>query len=298
MEVSAPSRRRRPALTPYLLTGPALLVLAFFAAAFVAACAISFTSYSFLNPVYRFAGLSNYVAALTSQTFWGSSLRTGELVVVLTTVEVIVGGAMAVLLEQRFHGQRLLRAIVLLPLMMPPIVAAVFWKEMMSTQSGILDYLLVLAHLSPLKWLGGQSSAFWSVGLIDVWINSPFVALLILAGFQALPRDVYEAAGLDGASAWQALRHITLPLVRPFLYVAIVFRFLGAAQTFDIIYATTQGGPGNATLNLPVDIYQEGFSGNLMAYAMAESVLFFVFIFMISQVLVGRLNRNRPGWAR
>lgn len=274
-----------------------MLVLAFFAASFAVAFAISFTSYSFLNPVYRFVGLANYAGVLSSHTFWNASLRTGEFVAVLTTLEVLIGSAMALLLEQRFCGRKLLRAMVLLPLMMPPIVAAVFWKEMMSTQSGILDYLMVLMHLSPLRWLGGQSTAFWSVSLIDVWINSPFVALLILAGIQALPRHVYEAAALDGATPWQALRHITLPLAQPFLYVAIVFRFLGAAQTFDIIYATTSGGPGNATLNLPVDIYQEGFSGNLMAYAMAESVLFFVFIFVISQVVVGRMNRNRPGWA-
>jgi multiple sugar transport system permease protein len=172
--------------------------------------------------------------------------------VVSVVLETAAGLALALMLHRAFRGRGMLRAAILIPWAVPTVVSALLWTTMFDPRSGFVDYLLGILHLpgSQTTWLAGEWTAWAAVLVADAWKNVPFIAIILLAGLQLIPGDVYEAARIDGAGAWQSFRRMTVPLLRPALMVALVFRTLQAFLVFDIIYIMTGGGPGTTTETL------------------------------------------------
>ena len=181
---------------------------------------------------------------------------------------------------------------MLLPLMMPPVITALMWKIMMaSTNAGILNYMLSFLGVDPVNWFGSTQGAVVSVLIIDTWGNLPFVALILLGGLQALPTEPYEAARVDGAGPAAILRYVTLPLLSPFIVLVVLFRTMDLLRIFDVIYATTLGGPNDATTNLHIMAYQYSFQWYQMGKGMAQAIVLLLLVVIVSYLLMRLWNR-------
>ena len=208
-------------------------------------------------------------------------------------LQVGLGLAVALFLHARIPGRAALRALMLMPLMIPPVITALMWKIMMaSTNAGILNYLLSFLGLGPINWLGSPHEAILSVLIIDTWGNLPFVSLVMLGGLQALPIEPYEAAQVDGAGPLATLRYLTLPLLSPFILLAVIFRTMDSLRIFDVIYATTMGGPDDATTNLLIMAYQYSFQYYQMGKGVAQSLMLLMLVVIVSYVLLRLWNRT------
>jgi ABC-type sugar transport system permease subunit len=232
---------------------PALLVLlAITAFPLVYNLLNSFRNYNLFSPVAGnpSVGLHNYRDAFTQAGLVGALEHTVAYTGVSVTVEILVGLGVALLLNQRIRGRGVARTLILLPWAVPTIVAAIVWKTLLDPQTGGVDYILGALGLpgAHTTWLGVGTVTSWaSILAVDCWQSVPFVAIILLAGLQSIPQDLYEAASVDGAKSWRVFLNITLPMLRPALLVVLVFRTLSAFMIFDLIYALTAGGPGNAT---------------------------------------------------
>jgi multiple sugar transport system permease protein len=288
-----PQYRRRERLLPYLLLAPALVLLAGMMYPFGLGLYYSLTSYWLQYPNrFRFVWFDNYVS-LVSEPMFAHAL---EFTLGFTTVAVIVqvglGLAVALFLHARVPGRNVIRALMLMPLMMPPVITALMWKIMMaSTNAGILNYMLSFIGVDPVNWFGSMQGAVVSVLIIDTWGNLPFVALVLLGGLQALPTEPYEAAQVDGASPLAILRYLTLPLLSPFLILVMTFRTMDSLRIFDVIYATTAGGPNDATTNLLFMAYQYSFQWYQMGKGMAQAIVLLMLVVIASYLLLRLWNR-------
>jgi multiple sugar transport system permease protein len=286
--VASAQRRRAETMLPYLLLLPGLLLLVGMLYPFVVGIYYSLTSYYLQYPhLFRFIWLGNYAKLVREATFAYSLAFTIAYAAAAVLVQVGLGLAVALLLQSRLTGRGVLRAMMLMPLMMPPVITALMWKVMMaSTKAGILNYLLSWVGLGPVNWLGSVRSAIVSVGIIDTWGNLPFVSLILLGGLQSLPYEPYEAAVVDGASPWNVFRCVTLPLLTPFILLAATLRAMDALRIFDVIYATTVGGPADATMNLHMRAFFFGFQWYQMGMGMAYAIVLLVLVLLSSSVLM------------
>jgi multiple sugar transport system permease protein len=253
----------------------------------------SFTSYWLQYPNrFRFVWLDNYVD-LMSEPLFGRALEfTLGFTLVAVVVQVGLGLAVALFLHGRIPGRSVIRALMLLPLMIPPVITALMWKIMMaSTNAGILNHLLSFIGVDPVNWFGSTQGAVASVLIIDTWGNLPFVALILLGGLQALPSEPYEAARVDGAGPVAILRYVTLPLLSPFIVLVVLFRTMDSLRIFDVIYATTQGGPNDATTNLHIMAYQYAFQWYQMGKGMAQAIVLLLLVVIVSYLLMRLWNR-------
>jgi len=203
----------------------------------------------------KFAGLANYSVLLTDPDFIASLLLTLGYTAATVAAELALGLGVALLLDLDLPLIGFFRTTLIVPMMMTPIVAALCWKLLLDPDHGIIDYFLG----RPIIWLGQPWLALISVGIASVWQNAPFVTILSLAGLRSLPHEPLEAASIDGASRLQSFWHITLPLLRPYLLVALLLRTIFEFRAFDNVYVMTGGGPANATLLLSVYTYQASF---------------------------------------
>ena len=253
----------------------------------------SLTSYYLQYPhLFRFIWLGNYIKLVQEPLFAYSLEFTLLYTLAAVVVQVGFGLAVALLLNSRIVGRGVLRAMMLMPLMMPPVITALMWKVMMaSTKAGILNYLLSFFGLGPVNWLGSVNAAIVSVFIIDTWGNLPFVALILLGGLQSLPYEPYEAALVDGASGWSVFRYITLPLLKPFIILATTFRVMDSLRIFDVIYAATVGGPADATMNLHMRAFFFAFQWYQMGMGMAYAMVLLVLVFLASVLLMGYWKR-------
>jgi len=185
---------------------------------------------------------------------------------------------------------RSFRAVMILPLMMPPVVGALMWKSMM-TPDGILNYLLGKIGVGPWQWLGSVGGALPSILLIDIWLYTPFAALVLLAGLQALPKEPFEAARVDGASPWVAFRTLTVPMLLPFIIIVGAFRGIDSLKIFDLIYATTQGGPVDVTNTLAIQTYFQAIRWTNFGTAMALAIILWAMCYILSFILIRRWRR-------
>ena len=290
----ARGRRRRETLLPYLLLTPALVLLCGMIYPFCLGLYYSFTSYWLQYPKrFRFVWFDNYVSLLDEPLFGRALEFTLGFTVAAVVSQVGLGLAIALFLHGRIPGRGAIRAMMLLPLMMPPVISALMWKIMMaSTNAGILNYMLSFVGIDPINWFGSTRGAVASVLIIDTWGNLPFVALILLGGLQALPSEPYEAAKVDGASPFAMLRYITLPLLAPFLILTITFRTMDSLRIFDVIYATTLGGPNDATTNLHIMAYQYAFQWYQMGKGMAQAIVLLILVVMVSYLLIRLWNRS------
>lgn len=247
----------RRSARPYLLVLPALALTIGILYPFVQGAIYAFQNYRATRPDPEFIGFRNFERILTDEGFWHSVTVTAKFAIGATVVETVLGVAVALLLARSSTVTRVLERFLILPLMVAPIIATIMWRLMMQPSVGILNYLLRPFGLGNVAWTDTPAMAMFSVILIDVWIYTPFVALLVLAGLRSLPRAPFEAASVEGAGFWFTFRNLTLPMLWPYILVAVIFRFMDSLKVFDVIFALTGGGPGDATMALQVQAYQD-----------------------------------------
>jgi ABC-type sugar transport system permease subunit len=250
------ARERSDRRLGYLLVTPVLaLLLAITAYPLVYNIwnSFHFDNLSYGNLPHDWVGFANYTKTFASPEWTGALERTLLFALVSVVFDLVVALALALMLHRQFRGRGFLRAAVLVPWAVPTVVSAMLWKMMFEPRAGFVDYFLAAFHpaWAGLSWLGASTERSWiAIFVADSWKNIPFVAIVLLAGLQVIPDDVYEAARVDGATWWQSFRRITLPMLRPALSVALIFRTLQALLVFDVIYVMTGGGPGNSTETL------------------------------------------------
>lgn len=235
-----------------------------------------------------FVGLGNYIALAHEPRFWGALITTSMFTAITVTCELVLGVVLALMLDRAFAGRGLVRAAVLVPWAFTTVVAALMWKFMYNEDYGVLNALLLRAHLvsEPVAWLATPSNAFRAIVIADVWKTTPFMALLVLAGLQGIPSEVHEAARIDGAGPASTFFRITLPLLRPTILVALLFRTLDAFRVFDLVFVLTRGGPANATESLSYLTYQRLFREFDFGMGSALSVVTFLCVLAISFVFI------------
>lgn len=286
--------RPRGRLLPYLLSLPALLVCFAIIVPFVAAAVYSLQRYRLNLPYLRgFIGVQNYVDFLTDPAFW-NTLRISLVYTASTVVlELLLGLAMALLLRRptRFHNA--VSIVLLLPLMTAPAIAALMWKLMTNPGFGVLSYLVSLIGVHDFKWASDPSTALFTVLLVDIWVYTPFMMILLLAGLRSLPRQPFEAAALDGVPATFVFFRITLPMLAPYIITASLFRLLDLIQQFDIIYAMTQGGPGDRLMVFQVQAYLEFFQYTNVGRSAALLMILWVITNILSNIFIKNWLRLR-----
>jgi ABC-type sugar transport system permease subunit len=247
-----------------------------------------------------FVGLDNYLEAFKDPRFYGALWHTLFFAVTSVSLEIIIGLWLALALNRAFRGRGLVRAAVLVPWAIPTVVSALLWRFMFEGQTGIVNSALVGLGLirEPVVWLIHPSAAWVPVILADVWKTTPFVALLLLAGLQNIDASLYEAARIDGASAWRQFRHVTLPLLKPALLVALIFRTLDAFRVFDLIYALTGGGPGTSTEPIALYTFNALLQNLQFGYGSALSVIVFVLTFSLALIYIRFLGAELIGSKR
>lgn len=263
-----------------ILLAPALgLCLAFIFIPAVMAVAGSFFTFGITSRTWEPAGLSNYVSIAHDPVFW-ISLR-NNLIIILGSIVIQVGfgTVLAAILDRGIPRMAtVFRTIIFAPMVVSAVAVALVWKVILDPNVGALNAIVKAAGLTPpmLGWLGDPSISIWVVLMIGCWQYTGFMMVLILAGLQGIPKELYEAAALDGAKGLTAFRHITLPSLRNVLIVAVLITIIGGLKVFDLIFVTTQGGPANATQVLGTYIYLQAFNLGNMGYASALSVVLLI----------------------
>lgn len=241
-----------------------------------------------------FVGGANYAEAMADARFRGAMAHTLFFAATSVTIELAAGLGLAVLLDTVTRGRGLVRTAVLLPWAIPTVVVALVWRFMFESPAGLINALLARTGImsAPPTWFADAVAAWLPIILADVWKTTPFVAILLLAGLQGIDRTLYEAAQIDGAGAWRRFTQITLPLLRPTLLVAFVFRILDAFRAFDVIYVMTAGGPGTATEPIAVYTFSTLLQNLRFGYGSALSVIVFVLTFLFALACVRFIGRD------
>jgi len=237
--------------------------------------------------VYTFIGLQNYLELPHNKFYFPGLKNTVKLAFIGVFFQMLFGFLIALGISKIKRGKSFFVSLFLLPILLPPIVIGSIWRLMYGFDFGIFNYLLAFFGVYPLDWLGNSTLAFTSIVILDVWHWTPFVVLLLLAGLESLPTDVYEAGRVDGTSGWSEIVHITFPLMIPTIIVTMVFRFILSFKVFDEIYLLTQGGPGTATEVISFSIYETFFDSDNMGLGSVMSV---VSLFVISLLIIVVLN--------
>jgi ABC-type sugar transport system permease subunit len=266
-----------PQLLGLLLTLPALIaILAVVLIPIFSSFLLSLQQKDLSRPQYdAFIGFKNYLTLLRDSRYLNSLWVTFRFSLTSVILEVILGVSIALVLNQRFVGRGFVRGLMILPWAMPSIVNAAMWKWIYNADYGALNALLTQLHLidSYRVWLADPTWATILIILANVWKETPFTVILVLAALQAIPEDLYEAARVDGASAWRSFWHITLPLISPVLMVAAMLQFIWGFQTFELVYVTTGGGPFSTTELTTLRIYATTFRSLRFGYGAAMAYL-------------------------
>lgn len=229
-----------------------------------------------------FIGAANYREAMADPRFWSALAHTGVFAAATVALELVAGLVLALALDRVSRARGLVRTAVLLPWALPTVVAALVWRFIFDSPAGLASMGLARLGVAPPTWFADALAAWVPLVLSDVWKTTPFVAVLLLAGLQNIDRSLYEAAHIDGAGPWRQFIDITLPLVRPALLVAFLFRVLDAFRVFDVIYVLTGGGPGTATESIALYTFSTLLQNLRFGYGSALSVIVFVVAFMFA----------------
>ena len=279
-----------------VLLSPAVLVLLLFIALPVAqSMALSLHRIIIGLPQLQspFVGLENYRDLLQDPVAWHSFWITTVFVSVSTFFELLLGLLLALLIHHRFPARGALRASVLIPWAIPTVVAAQMWRFLFNDSYGMINYAMFGHEVSQyVAWLAQPATALFAIILADIWKTTSFAALLILAGLQIIPEELYHAARVDGAGVWRRFRHITWPLIRPALLVALLFRTIDAFRVFDLAFVMTQGGPADATNVLQLYGYKKMFVEGWMGYGAAISVGVFIIVLILAIIYVRMVGRR------
>lgn len=241
-----------------------------------------------------FIGAGNYKAMLADEQFWNGLKLTFLLYVGALGIQLVLGVALGLLLNRLETAKGLIRTVMVSPFMLPPVVVGMMSIVVLDPGMGVANYLLKSAGLPPSLFLASTDYVIFTVIMIDTWQWTPFVALIVLGGLQSLPTRVYEAAAIDGAVGWRRLVHITLPMLGPTIVTAAVLRSVDLLRFFDVIYITTQGGPGYASSTLNIYAYRKGFEFSDIGYASALMITLSTIVF--GAVLVFAQLRRKVAW--
>jgi multiple sugar transport system permease protein len=276
-----------------VMVAPSMVLIAIVAAwPIIYAVWLSLHQYSVrVAGLSRWSGFRNYSDALSSSDWWSALVHTLIFTVASVSLETVIGLGMALAMHAAFRGQGVLRTVVLVPWAVLTVVTATMWRTMFVSPYGFINTITGTHTV----WLGSEPQALIVIILADVWKTAPFMALLILAGLQVIPNEIYEAAKVDGATAWQRFARITLPLLRPAILVALIFRTLDALRIFDLPYVLTGGQNGTSTLST---IAQETFATNrIYGLGSAMAVLTFVVVMVVSFSYIRFVGGNIRGLA-
>jgi multiple sugar transport system permease protein len=280
-------------MRPYYIILPGMIILIGVLIPFVMAILLSFTNASFRLSMdrWKFNGLTNWINMFTDKEFWHAIYVTCVYGVSCTVVELLIGMGMAFLLRKENVYTHILKVVFMFPLMVAPAIAVIIWQLMISNSVGIVEKFLNLFGLFNFPWSASPKTAMFTAVFIDVWVNTPFMLLLILAGVQSLPKSPFEAAQVDGAGAWFTFKTLTLPMLKPFIYIAVLFRSMAALQEFGLLFALTKGGPGDSLMNLSLTSYLTAFTYQRVGAAMPYMVLLWIGIFYLAKWLVDRQRK-------
>jgi multiple sugar transport system permease protein len=280
------SRFMRKAL-PYFLSLPALLMCVGILIPFLTAVYYSMLRYRLNLPQMKgFIWFQNYINFFADPKFW-NTLKISLLYAGLTVVvELLLGLGIALLLQKRSRLNNFISILLLLPLMTAPALAALMWKLMTNPNFGILSYLLTVIGIPDMRWGSDPATALLTVTLVDVWVYTPFIMILLLAGLRSLPPAPFEAAALDGVPRSFVFFHITLPMLMPYILTATLFRLLDSIQQFDIIYAMTQGGPGDKLLVFQVQAYLDFFQATNVGRSAALMIILWAITYFLSNIFI------------
>ena len=281
------------ARTTYLLLFlPALAMLALALYPFLQGVLTAFSDRKLYYDTSNFIGFRNFIDLFADDEFRDSIYRTLAFTAGVIFVQIPLGLGIALLLLRQSWFQPILRSTLVLPLLIPPVVAGLMWKTMMQPQSGILNWLLSNVGIPPQTWLSHVDTALLSVILIDTWVFTPFAALILLAGLQSIPPELDEAARVDGARPLLIFRAIQLPWIVPFIVLVALFRVTDSLKSFELFYATTRGGPLNATRTMHIMAYEEAFRWSSVGKAMAVVFVLWLMSYFISMFLMARWERR------
>jgi len=240
----------------------------------------------------HFVGADNYALAATDPTFW-DAVRVSIVYVVATTwIELVLGFVLALVLSRKMRGLGIVRTLLIIPMAMTPVVVGLTWRLLYTPPFGLVNWSAGLVGLDLPPMLTDPVLAFIAVVIVDVWQWTPFMMLLMLAGLQSLPDEPFEAAAVDGASRFQALRFLTIPMLKGIVLVALIFRGVDAFDTFDTIYVLTRGGPGTATQTLTMFDYFQAFRWFHFGYAAAVAVIMLVLLWAVSFGAIRSIGRQ------
>ena len=284
--------RRLPVLFPL----PAIVAMAAIVAlpvGYIAWLSLYDWSLNSARPM-TFVGLDNYTALLTRDTrFRNSMWVTVVYTIVSVALQMLLGLGVALLLNRNFRGKTVARSAILLPMMATPVAMALVWRVMFNPQLGIINEVMRFFGHPGFLWVAHPSTALGSLIAVEVLRETPMTVIILLAGLQSLPSEPYEAAKIDGASPWQSFWHITLPLLRSAIMVALIFRAIFTIKVFDVIYVITQGGPSFSTENFAIFAYLQSFNYWRMGYGAATAMLFFL---LILAVVLPMIAWRRKSW--
>lgn len=272
---------------PYLLSLPALLICIGILIPFVTAIVYSMQRYSLAFPDMRaFIWFGNFIDLATDPAFWHTAVVSLEYTILTVGVELLLGLGIALLLVKRSWLNDLVGVLLILPLMVAPAIAALMWKLMTNPKFGVMSYLFEQVGFHNFMWGSAPSTAMFTVVLVDTWVYTPFITILLLAGLRALPKSPFEAAELDGVPRLFVFFRVTLPMLTPYILTATLFRTLDSMQTFDIIYSMTQGGPGDTLTVFQVQAYLEAFNFTNIGRSAALVIILWAITYAVSTLFI------------
>jgi multiple sugar transport system permease protein len=257
---------------------------------------LSFTNFRANRPnaEVEFIGLQNYLRILTDEDIWLTMQATAHFLIWTIILQVLIGFTLAYLINKKFKGNDLWTTIIVLPMMLSPAVVGNFWTFLYQPQIGLFNYavgFLTGADPSSFSMIGDVALAPWAIVIVDTWMWTPFVMLICLAGLRSIPDSIYEAAECDRASKFRQFWTITIPMILPFLMLAVLFRGIENFKMFDLVVQLTGGGPGSVTELTSINLKREAFEKWRTGYASAYAVILFVTVFGLASIYVKALNR-------
>ena len=279
-------------LFPYVLTLPALLVCVGILIPFFTAVYYSLQRYNLKMPHMKgFIWFDNYVSIFTDPSFWNTIKVSLTYTFFTIIIELLLGLGIALLLAKRNWLNNILGVLLVLPLMIAPALASLIWRLLINPNFGIVNYLLSFIGLDDFTWASHPDTVLFTLIMVDVWVFTPFIMILLLAGLRSLPRQPFEAAELDGVPEYYKFFRITLPMLFPFILTASLFRLLESIQQFDIIYAVSQGGPGESSMVFQVSAYLQTFQYTNIGKAAAMMVVLWAICYFLCHVFVKQWHK-------
>lgn len=281
-----------------LMLMPAIIMMVVFVAYPVLSTVwSSFTNAKVQTRLPEFVGLENYIKVWKDPLVKSSMIFTVGFTVIATSIETVLGMLLALIMNRKFKGQGLVRAMILIPWAIPTIVSGMMWQFMFAEGYGIINQLLLRSGMAAasIPWLTNAKWSFLAIVIADTWKTSPYMSLMLLSGLQTIPVELYESSGIDGANAWNKFRYITLPLLKPVLMVSLLFRTVQSFRIYDLICALTNGGPANSTQSLTMYTVKTYFNFGNTGYGAALAMVTFAVSMVIAFLFADGMKEKMGG---